>query len=64
METVMSEEEKLCAHIPCQCVVGSDEKYCSQACEDAGSSDVEIACECGHESCVVEDVEEEEENVA
>ena len=59
METLMSETEgKLCAHIPCACVVGSGEKYCSQACKDAGSSDVEIACECGHECCVAEDVEE------
>ena len=55
----MSEtEEKLCAHIPCNCVVGPGEKYCSQACKDAGSSDVEIACDCGHESCMAENVEE------
>jgi len=56
-------EEKLCAHIPCRCVVGRGERYCSQACKDAGSSDVEIACECGHESCAAE-LEDVEENVA
>jgi len=55
----MSEtEEKLCAHIPCRCVVGRGQKYCGQACKDAGSDDVEIACECGHESCVVTNAEE------
>jgi hypothetical protein len=39
---------KLCAHIPCRCVVPAGETYCGQACEDAGSEDVEIACECDH----------------
>jgi hypothetical protein len=44
-------EERICAHIPCRCVVPPGEKYCGESCEDAGSSDVEIACECGHASC-------------
>jgi len=41
-------ESKTCAHLPCLCVVPEGQKYCGQSCEDAGSNDVEIACECGH----------------
>ena len=44
-------EQKTCAHIPCRCVVPPGEKYCGETCKDAGSGDVEIACECGHPSC-------------
>ena len=51
-------EEKTCAHIPCSCVVPEGQKYCSQACKDAGSEDVEIACECGHASCGLGNAEE------
>jgi hypothetical protein len=47
----MDIEEKTCAHIPCRCVVPPGEKYCSQPCKDAGSGDIEIACECEHASC-------------
>ena len=55
-----SEEEKLqmsnqennkCAHIPCLCEVAAGQEYCSEACQDAGSEDVEIACQCGHTIC-------------
>jgi hypothetical protein len=44
-------EQKQCAHIPCTCVVERGEKYCSESCKDAGSDEVEIACECGHATC-------------
>lgn len=54
-------EQRTCAHIPCNCVVKPGEKYCSDSCSDAGSDDVEIACECGHESC---SIAAEEEDVA
>jgi hypothetical protein len=44
-------EQNTCAHIPCTCVVESGKKYCSESCSDAGSGEVEIACECGHATC-------------
>ena len=40
-----------CAHIPCNCMAKPGEKYCSQACKEAGSEEVEIACQCEHEPC-------------
>jgi len=46
-----SQKTKLCAHIPCLCVVRNGEEYCGQACRDAGSDDVEIACQCDHPAC-------------
>jgi len=42
-------DSKKCAHLPCTCT--GEGKYCSQACEEAGSDEVEIACECGHPHC-------------
>jgi hypothetical protein len=42
-------ENKKCAHAPCTCT--GEGKYCSTACEEAGSDEVEIACECGHPHC-------------
>jgi hypothetical protein len=47
-----------CAHIPCLCVVADGEKFCSESCQDAGSEEVEIACECGHASCPLAGTEE------
>ncbi len=44
-------EQKTCAHIPCTCPVPAGEQYCGERCRDAGSSDVEIACECDHATC-------------
>jgi hypothetical protein len=44
-------EQNTCAHVPCTCVVESGKKYCGESCSDAGSGDVEIACECGHATC-------------
>lgn len=40
-----------CAHIPCLCDVRNGDKYCGEACRDAGSEDVEIACQCDHPAC-------------
>jgi hypothetical protein len=42
---------KKCAHIPCLCDVADGEEYCGEACRDAGSDDVEIACRCDHPVC-------------
>jgi hypothetical protein len=42
---------KMCAHIPCLCTVANGEEYCGAACRDAGSEDVEIACQCDHPAC-------------
>jgi len=47
-------ESKKCAHPSCQCVVTGSDKYCSTSCSDAGSSEVEIACDCGHSACMEE----------
>jgi hypothetical protein len=44
-------EQTKCAHLPCRCVVQAGEKYCGQACQVAGSKDVEIACQCDHRPC-------------
>ena len=44
-------EQKRCEHPACQCVVPDGKKYCSQRCEDAGGSEVEISCDCGHPGC-------------
>jgi hypothetical protein len=49
LEVNMSKNEpQTCAHLPCRCVVPAGEKYCGQSCEEAGSEEVEIACECDH----------------
>jgi hypothetical protein len=51
-EIAMANQEKTkCAHMPCLCGVARGQEYCSEACRDAGSEDVEIACQCGHASC-------------
>lgn len=44
-------DKKWCQHIPCECEVPTGQDYCGQRCKDAGKDDVEIACDCGHESC-------------
>ncbi len=46
-------EANTCAHEPCQCTVPAGEKYCSDACRDAGREEVEIACQCNHPACPV-----------
>lgn len=48
----MENQNKLrCAHIPCTCEVKPGEKYCGDACRDAGKEEVEIACQCNHRAC-------------
>jgi hypothetical protein len=47
----MPTESNKCAHIPCLCTVKPGETYCSEECKDAGSGEVEIACQCDHEAC-------------
>ena len=44
-------ENNKCAHLPCKCMTQPDEKYCGQACKEAGSKEVEIACQCDHGAC-------------
>ena len=44
-------EKGKCAHLPCPCLVQSSDKYCGEACKEAGSKEVEIACQCDHEPC-------------
>jgi hypothetical protein len=49
---VMADQQtKKCAHIPCLCDVANGEEYCGEACRDAGSEGVEIACQCDHPTC-------------
>jgi hypothetical protein len=45
------QKQDRCAHLPCMCEVKPDQKYCGDTCRDAGSEEVEIACECNHEVC-------------
>jgi hypothetical protein len=47
----MADVQRKCAHEPCECMAPAGEKYCSDWCKDAGSGEVEIACECGHPEC-------------
>lgn len=42
---------KKCAHIPCLCDVTDGQEYCGETCRDAGSEDIEIACQCNHAPC-------------
>jgi len=46
-----NQETRKCAHIPCRCDVPIGQTYCGDACRDAGSKDVEIACQCDHLLC-------------
>jgi alpha-L-arabinofuranosidase len=50
----MAQSEKKCAHPACTCMVDTGTKYCSQYCKDAGST-MEIACNCGHAGCAMEE---------
>jgi hypothetical protein len=51
MAVMANPRKKMCAHIPCFCVVPEGEQYCGESCRDAGSEDVEIACQCDHAAC-------------
>jgi hypothetical protein len=44
-------EQSKCAHLPCKCKVQPGNKYCGHACKEAGSEEVEIACQCDHGAC-------------
>lgn len=44
-------EQHKCAHVPCRCPVQPGDKYCGQTCKEAGSEEVEIACQCDHGTC-------------
>lgn len=44
-------EQVKCAHLPCRCLVQAGNRYCRQACTEAGSKEVEIACQCDHTPC-------------
>jgi len=46
-----NQQTKKCAHIPCLCDVAGGQEYCGESCRDAGSEDVEIACQCDHLVC-------------
>src|SRR5437660_181740 len=35
----------------CLCDVPPGKNYCGDSCRDAGSNDVEIACQCDHAAC-------------
>lgn len=48
---MLNDPQTKCAHIPCQCEVRNGDKYCGEACRDAGSEEVEIACNCDHMMC-------------
>lgn len=47
----MAAESKKCAYLRCLCMAPAGEKYCSQFCKEAGPSETEIACDCGHPAC-------------
>lgn len=48
----MNDENNVCAHEMCNCVVDEDTDYCSQSCEDADDQDItEIKCGCSHSAC-------------
>jgi hypothetical protein len=51
IETKANPATKKCAHVPCLCAVARNVEYCGEACRDAGSEDVEIACQCDHPAC-------------
>jgi hypothetical protein len=44
-----------CAHKPCECMISSDQEYCSESCRyndnRQGSRGAEEECDCGHKAC-------------
>ena len=40
-----------CAHIACFCDVTNGQEYCGDACREAGRENVDIACQCDHWAC-------------
>jgi hypothetical protein len=49
----LQENQKRCAHRPCQCLAEGGNRYCSAWCRDvaAGIIPEGDSCECGHEDC-------------
>ena len=39
-----------CAHPPCQCLVESEQSFCSSACSSARAA-ASAPCACGHTGC-------------
>jgi hypothetical protein len=48
---MVNQEKTKCAHIPFLYDVAPGQEYCGEACRDAGSEEVDIACQGGHASC-------------
>lgn len=48
MAIQQTEEKTKCAHPACQCIVATDEQYCSQLYRDAGGGTIGISCYCEH----------------
>ena len=46
-----NQEKTKCAHIPCLCDAAPGQEYRGEACREAGSEEVEIACQCDHTGC-------------
>jgi len=44
-----------CAHALCMCLIGIEQEYCSDYCK---SADEWEPCQCGHEVCTPESLEE------
>src|SRR5258708_5886105 len=61
-ETIMKHQQNhdLCAHKGCHCTRREGSKYCSQYCQDAGST-LELSCNCQHPGCGVEGTFKQEE---
>ena len=51
LKGIPTREQNKCAHMPCRCTVPAGERYCGLGCEEAGSEEVEIACQCDHGAC-------------
>ena len=62
LETIMEHQrnQEFCAHTGCNCTRREGSKYCSQYCEDAGTT-LELACNCQHAGCGVEGTFKHEE---
>jgi uncharacterized membrane protein len=44
-----------CAHSECKCVVGANERYCSDYCSDAADEqETELQCDCKHAPCALD----------
>jgi len=40
-----------CAHIACFCDVPNGQEYCGDVCREAGRENMDIACQCDHLAC-------------